>query len=104
MLQIAARACGRVLLSGSSEGPHMANGPRLFNGFTSFIQLPAAAALAVLAASSAFAEPPSLEDLLSAVVRIKTYIPPDARTVQGLGKEREGSGIVIDQSGLILTI
>src|SRR5262249_7443458 len=38
------------------------------------------------------------------VVRIKAYIPPDARTAQGLGREREGSGIVIDQNGLILTI
>mgnify|MGYP000856863969 CR=1 FL=1 len=40
------------------------------------------------------------EDLLSSVVRIKTYINPDGRTVENLGRERDGSGIVIDDSGL----
>ncbi len=44
------------------------------------------------------------EDLLSSVVRLKTYINPDGRTVENLGMERDGSGIVIDDSGLILTI
>src|SRR6476646_4351688 len=39
-----------------------------------------------------------------AVVRINTHITPDGRTVQGLGREREGSGIVIDADGLVLTI
>jgi S1-C subfamily serine protease len=48
--------------------------------------------------------PRSLDDLLSAVVRIKTFINPDGRTVENLGREREGSGIVIDSSGLVLTI
>ena len=38
------------------------------------------------------------------MVRIKTVINPDARTTQNLGREREGSGIVIDDNGLILTI
>ena len=47
---------------------------------------------------------PITEDLLSSVVRIKTYINPDGRTVENLGAERDGSGIVIDDSGLILTI
>jgi S1-C subfamily serine protease len=46
----------------------------------------------------------SLEDLLSAVVKVKTYINPDGRTVENLGREREGSGIIIDESGLVLTI
>ena len=46
----------------------------------------------------------SLEQLLSAVVRIKTTINPDGQTVQSLGREREGSGVVIDEDGLILTI
>jgi S1-C subfamily serine protease len=44
------------------------------------------------------------DDLLSSVVRIKTYINPDGRTVDNLGQERDGSGIVIDDDGLILTI
>ncbi|MEA2760508.1 MAG: hypothetical protein QOH65_3264, partial [Methylobacteriaceae bacterium] len=46
----------------------------------------------------------SLEELVSAVVRIKTYINPDGQTVQSLGREREGSGVVIDEDGLVLTI
>lgn len=46
----------------------------------------------------------SLDSLLSAVVRIKTFINPDARTSENLGHERDGSGIVIDDGGLILTI
>ena len=43
-------------------------------------------------------------DVLSAVVRLKAEIPPDARTAQTLGTEREGNGVVIDDSGLVLTI
>ena len=38
------------------------------------------------------------------MVRIKTFINPDGRTVPNLGREREGSGIVIDSDGLVLTI
>jgi serine protease Do len=60
--------------------------------------------LALLSASAAAAQPASIEDLVSAVVRINTHITPDGRTVQGLGREREGSGILIDGDGLILTI
>ena len=46
----------------------------------------------------------SLDDLVAAVVRIKTFINPDGRTIENLGREREGSGIVIDADGLVLTI
>lgn len=46
----------------------------------------------------------SLQDLVSGVVRIKTFINPDGRTLQNLGRDREGTGIVIDDNGLILTI
>jgi serine protease Do len=45
-----------------------------------------------------------VEELVSAVVRIKTHINPEGRTVESLGREREGSGIVIDNDGLVLTI
>src|SRR5829696_5719627 len=45
-----------------------------------------------------------LEDLLAAVVRVKTSIEPDGRTVDSLGQKREGSGILIDNEGLVLTI
>src|ERR1043165_2435629 len=54
--------------------------------------------------SSAPAQAASLEELVSAVVRVKTFINPDGQTVQSLGREREGSGVVIDEDGLILTI
>lgn len=46
----------------------------------------------------------ALEDLVSAVVRIKTFINPDGNSVQNLGREREGTGVVLDESGLVLTI
>jgi S1-C subfamily serine protease len=49
-------------------------------------------------------EMPKLEQLLSGVVRIKTFINPDGRTIENLGRERSGSGVVIDNSGLIVTI
>ena len=38
------------------------------------------------------------------MVRIKTFINPDGRSVSNLGREREGSGILIDENGLVLTI
>ena len=46
----------------------------------------------------------SLDDLATAVVQVKTHINPDGRTVQTLGLERQGSGIVIGSDGLVLTI
>jgi len=63
-----------------------------------------AAAATVVAASAASAQSTAVDDLLSAVVQLKTYINPDGRTVKGLGQQRNGSGIVIDDNGLILTI
>jgi S1-C subfamily serine protease len=47
---------------------------------------------------------PNTEELVSAVVRVKTFINPDARTIENLGRAREGSGVVIDQDGLVVTI
>ena len=63
-------------------------------------------ALMVLAATvcRAAAQGPALDDVLSGIVQVKTFINPDARTSENLGREREGSGIVIDDNGLILTI
>jgi S1-C subfamily serine protease len=46
----------------------------------------------------------TLDDMVAAVVRIKTFINSDGSTVSSLGREREGSGIVIDENGLVLTI
>src|SRR5262244_3718504 len=50
------------------------------------------------------AQSPTLEQLLSGVVHIKTLITPEGRTAETLGAEREGTGIVIDNNGLVLTI
>jgi len=47
---------------------------------------------------------PRLDELLSGVVRVKTLINPEGRTVENLGRERTGSGIVIDNNGLVVTI
>jgi len=63
-----------------------------------------AALVAALALLTARAQPASIEDLVGAVVRIKTFITPDATSITSLGREREGSGILIDESGLVLTI
>ena len=63
-----------------------------------------AAGLSLFAPAPSAAQTTSLEDLVSAVVAIKTFINPDARTTETLGREREGSGIVIDEDGLVLTI
>src|SRR5215216_8195847 len=65
--------------------------------FTSLLTL-------VFGATPARAQTASLDDLVTAVVGIKTFINPDARTTENLGREREGSGIVIDSDGLVLTI
>ncbi|MBV8458776.1 MAG: serine protease [Acetobacteraceae bacterium] len=45
-----------------------------------------------------------LEQVLKAVVGLKSYIPADAFTAGTLGTERAGSGVVIRDSGLIATI
>lgn len=55
-------------------------------------------------AITALAQTASLDELFSSVVAIKTSINPEGRTTDSLGREREGSGIVIDDTGLVLTI
>ncbi len=44
------------------------------------------------------------EEILKAIVKIRAVIPKDAHTAGTLGTEREGSGVIIDSEGLILTI
>lgn len=41
---------------------------------------------------------------LDAVVKLSIKTVPEARTADNLGAEREGTGVVIDEKGLILTI
>jgi serine protease Do len=62
------------------------------------------AGIAALSSVSAAAQNAWVEELAAAVVRIKTHINPEGRTVEGLGREREGSGVLIDSDGLVLTI
>lgn len=50
------------------------------------------------------ADVPKLDELLSGIVRVTTSINPDGRTVENLGQERRGSGVVIDDDGLVVTI
>ena len=45
-----------------------------------------------------------LETVLTAVVSLRVTAPADAFTASALGTEREGSGVVIRDDGLILTI
>ncbi len=67
-------------------------------------KLLAGVALVVASNIAAQAQSPTLEQLLSGVVHIKTWIAPDGRTTENLGRERDGTGIVIDDNGLVLTI
>jgi S1-C subfamily serine protease len=60
--------------------------------------------LTLLSAATAHAQKLATDELLSGVVAVKTFINPNGRTVDYLGREREGSGIVIDADGLIVTI
>jgi S1-C subfamily serine protease len=46
----------------------------------------------------------SVDELVQSLVQVKTFINPEGRTAATLGREREGTGVVIDTSGLILTI
>jgi S1-C subfamily serine protease len=45
-----------------------------------------------------------LDQALAAIVGIKSIVPPDAFTAETLGTERIGNGVLIDDSGLIVTI
>ena len=57
-----------------------------------------------MALFAAPAQATTLDEIVSSVVQVKTFINPDGTSVSNLGKEREGSGIVIDDKGLVLTI
>ena len=45
-----------------------------------------------------------LNRALKSIVTVQSTIPEDAFTAQALGEQRSGSGIVIRESGLVLTI
>ena len=70
------------------------------------------AALLLLTATAARAATPAealpskidSEKLFAAIVKVSTRAIPDARSAATLGSEREGTGIVIGDNGLVLTI
>lgn len=43
-------------------------------------------------------------ETVAAVIGLKAEVPANARTAGTLGRERSGSGVVIDEGGLVLTI
>ena len=43
------------------------------------------------------------EKVFQSIVKVRAAIPSDARTAGLLGTQREGSGVIIDRSGLIVT-
>lgn len=60
---------------------------------------------------AATAQPPSAQDMISAmeranaaVVGLTAQVPEDARSAETLGRRRQGSGVVIGADGLVLTI
>jgi S1-C subfamily serine protease len=74
--------------------------------FPSSLAMPAAMALAgLLALPAGWGEARAApRDLLKAVVGVHAEVPGEARTADTLGRERQGTGVVIDGSGLVLTI
>jgi S1-C subfamily serine protease len=58
----------------------------------------------ILTGGNTQAQSSPLQELLSGVVGVKTFINPDARTMENLGRTREGAGVVLDDKGLVLTI
>ena len=49
-------------------------------------------------------KPETVEETFSAIVGVFANVPEDARTARSLGTRREGSGVLIDDDGLVLTI
>ncbi len=61
---------------------------------------------ALLLAPTPLSAQPSatLDSTFGAILRLKTFVPAEARTAATLGREREGTAILIDGTGLLLTI
>jgi S1-C subfamily serine protease len=45
-----------------------------------------------------------IDKILPSIVAVRSHVPDDAFTASGLGTLREGSGVVIGEAGLVLTI
>jgi len=44
------------------------------------------------------------KEIVKSVVMISSHVPATARTARSLGTQRQGSGVVIDDNGLVLTV
>jgi S1-C subfamily serine protease len=64
----------------------------------------AAPAAGAAAATEPAAEPVDAKRLFAAIVKVHARAVPNARSAATLGEERDGTGIVIGEEGLILTI
>ncbi|MDF1722509.1 MAG: S1C family serine protease [Minwuia sp.] len=58
----------------------------------------------IILVSTAQASETPFQRALDSLVRVDAEIAPDGRTAQALGVARHGTGVVIDDSGLVLTI
>lgn len=58
----------------------------------------------LLTALISFSVPSAARPPLDAIVAVETKIPGTARLADVLGRDRAGSGVVIDESGLVLTV
>ena len=61
-------------------------------------------AITVLMFATAFQASGQPSERLAAVVQIDAIVPDNARTAEGLGTRRTGTGVVIDDDGLVLTV
>ncbi len=92
-------------MNNPSENPaRMRHQMTLRSGLNRFAVLLLLAGLAVLSTAGATRAQDRAQQLLDAVVELNAVVPPDARTARGLGTFRRGNGIIIDDSGLVLTI
>lgn len=46
----------------------------------------------------------AIAKLAQSIVKVQAFVPPEARSASRLGTKREGSGVVVDGDGLIVTI
>lgn len=60
--------------------------------------------VALIGTQASVAQTATKENILQAIINVKSQVPSTARTASFLGTERIGSGVVIDSKGLILTI
>jgi S1-C subfamily serine protease len=78
-----------------------ASPPNRRHGVTLLVSLLAAGAILLLPPADARA---ATQEALEGVVGVTAIVPGNARTADTLGTRREGTGVVIDDSGLVVTI